>query len=136
MRCRLDSICWIRLVISSNVADDDEEEDSDDEDDDTRITTFSEFASGAMLNVVDGTEESGKWIGPGESFLVASITVAVVVSTVVDAAAVVESMSLRTTFRLRFFELLVDSATAIVVGTGDRVGEVITDRCCCDTAGE
>ena len=48
-------------------------------------------------------------------------------------------MSLRTTFRLRFFELLVDSATAIVVGTGDRVGEVITDRCCsccCDTAGE
>ena len=49
----------------------------------------------------------------------------------VAAAVVASLMSLRTTFRLRFFELLVDSAMVAVVDAGDRVGELIAVRCCC-----
>jgi len=120
-------------VISSNVTDDDE--------DGTKTSTLSvfevEYASvDVVLEVVVGKmEEDGEQIGPTESLVgicivVASVVVAVVVSTVVDTSVVVlDSMSLRTTFRLRFFELLVDSAAVAVVSTGDRVGEVMTDRC-------
>ena len=73
---------------------------------------------------------------PGER-LVGECVMVVASTTVVAVAAVLESqMSLRTTFRLRFFELLVDSPTVAVgvAGAGDRIGEVIAE-CCCDCCG-
>ena len=60
---------------------------------------------------------------PGER-LVGECVMVVASTTVVAVAAVLESqMSLRTTFRLRFFELLVDSPTVAVgvAGAGDRI---------------
>ena len=123
----------MRLVISSNVADEDEDDGAVDEDD--IGATFSSLElDAASVDVVEGRTEDDE-----DAERMGSVAAVAAAGDGVSAAVVdVESlmMSLRTTFRLRFFELLVDSATDAVDGTGDRVGEVITYRdcdcsCCC-----
>ena len=86
------------------------------------------------MGIVEGRTEDDDDAERMGSVAAVAAAVVVVSTVVIDVESLM--MSLRTTFRLRFFELLVDSATIAVVGAGDRVGEVITYRdcdcsCCC-----